>query len=66
MTVIDYCDNHNCDFNTDSACNHPGPLQIDQNGSCISAVYDQADATPGPAADPFAKIPGKEEWFKRV
>ena len=71
-TEIEYCDNGNCLYNKKSSCSHPGTLDVDESGSCVSAAYkDDGGLPPQPDEEfdidkPDALDDGDDVWFKKI
>jgi hypothetical protein len=74
MTTIEYCDNGSCSLNKKTVCTHPGPLDVDESGSCISAQYEEDGDIFTPYSEPPAPEPEEEDddsgdddvFFKRI
>ena len=70
-TEIEYCDNRSCLLNKKNACTHPGPLDVDESGSCVSAAYEDGGGLPPSPDEPFDISPPDDDniddvWFKKI
>ena len=58
ITLILYCDNTNCDFNSDNRCTNEEGIYLDENGTCTSAKYVESEGIISSSED--------EDWISTV